>query len=431
MLGDLGISAWAPNSKSWLGRKHGPSSLPRGIYFVLTARGSLYLLDIYARNAVVGIPRAGDENAHRDIWARQTNRRAGCAAGFGGSRFARIARAGVAYFRCLGIDAPLLPELDQTEFEVPGVSTGDLGEAKGLRPSRPDIVMFLRSALARHRYEIFAVFVTAAIDLSWNYRAGLHFTGFVRPAVTVGLMLLLFFFYSALRPRAKIAEWAIYAALWITFTVLGAIQTYLAASVARPLMDALFVRYDSQFGFDWVAWVEFVRSHSILNMLLHVAYGSLMPQIIASIILFPLVGATGRNRELLLTAILALSLTAELSALMPALGPLVHFGYGALDRSETAYVAQVLSLRQDAAPTFSLRHMEGIVSFPSFHTVLALLFIYTHRGIRWSFPVFALLNGLMLISIPSEGGHYLSDMVGGTAVAILSIAAVRAAIKPR
>ena len=72
--------------------------------------------------------------------------------------------------------------------------------------------------------------------------------------------------------------------------------------------------------------------------------------------------------------------------------------------------------------------MEGIVRFPSFHTALAVIFTYAHRGIRWSFPPVAALNGVMLRSIPSEGGHYLVDMIAGGAVALVAIGLVRAVL---
>ena len=41
------------------------------------------------------------------------------------------------------------------------------------------------------------------------------------------------------------------------------------------------------------------------------------------------------------------------------------------------------------------------------------------------------MNALMLIAIPLEGHHYLTDMIAGAGVAALSIAIVRAAARPR
>ncbi len=71
-----------------------------------------------------------------------------------------------------------------------------------------------------------------------------------------------------------------------------------------------------------------------------------------------------------------------------------------------------------------LARLQGVVTFPSYHTVLAILFAYAHRG-RWSFPIFLLINCLMIASIPSEGGHYLSDVLAGAGLAVVAIAAAR------
>jgi hypothetical protein len=270
------------------------------------------------------------------------------------------------------------------------------------------------------------LFVLAATDLAWNTHAGLRFTGWSGPATGAGLLMLVSLVYAALARSAQIAECTSYAAMWVVFSVFAGIQTYLGATMDRPLMDDAFIRFDHLLGLDWISWIRFVRAHPVLNGVLRAAYNSLMAQIIGSIMLFALARVARRNQELLLSAIVALFATTMLSALLPALGPWVHFGYGAFDRSDTTYVAHVLALRHGNAPAFAIHEIQGIDCFPSFHTVLAVLFVYAHRGIRCSFPAVFILNGLMLFAIPSEGGHYFSDMVGGAAVAILAIVLVRA-----
>src|SRR4028119_1838731 len=60
----------------------------------------------------------------------------------------------------------------------------------------------------------------------------------------------------------------------------------LAATSAMPLMDDALARFDEAIGFDWVAWVGFVRGHTALNAVLRVAYDSLMVQLFGSIIVY-------------------------------------------------------------------------------------------------------------------------------------------------
>ena len=62
--------------------------------------------------------------------------------------------------------------------------------------------------------------------------------------------------------------------------------------------------------------------------------------------------------------------------------------------------------------------------------MLAVLLTYAHRRSRLLVPI-ALVNGIMLFSIPSYGGHYLIDIIAGAAVALLAIAATAAVHGPR
>jgi membrane-associated phospholipid phosphatase len=55
-----------------------------------------------------------------------------------------------------------------------------------------------------------------------------------------------------------------------------------------------------------------------------------------------------------------------------------------------------------------------------------VLLTYAHRGGALLFPV-AALNAVMLVSIPSEGGHYLIDVLAGVATAVFAIVAIRGA----
>ena len=53
--------------------------------------------------------------------------------------------------------------------------------------------------------------------------------------------------------------------------------------------------------------------------------------------------------------------------------------------------------------------------------VVAMLFAYAMRHVRRLFPIFIVLNTLMVISTPSHGGHYVVDVVAGVAVGVLAV----------
>ena len=70
--------------------------------------------------------------------------------------------------------------------------------------------------------------------------------------------------------------------------------------------------------------------------------------------------------------------------------------------------------------------MQGIITMPSYHTVLAVLFTYAFRRTGLVGYGIATLNLVMLLSIPPIGGHYLVDVLAGGALALGAIAVQRA-----
>ncbi len=273
----------------------------------------------------------------------------------------------------------------------------------------------MATALTDYRSVPAVIVLYAALDWMGHISLGLTFTGWLRPMLAIGLLCLSGLFYAVLRPCKPLAEAAFYAAFWIAFVVLGAILTYFAtaAGAQLPLMDTMCATFDAALQFDWIAWAKLVRSNPALNLLLWGAYFSLLPQIVGSILLFAMARVNGRNEEFLLNAAVALLLTSLISALVPALG------------RNAVFAAEVQVVRQGTVALFVLDQMQGVISFPSYHTVLALLCVYAHRGLRWSFPPVALLNCVMLVAIPSEGGHYLADMIAGAMVTLVSVVIVR------
>ncbi len=262
--------------------------------------------------------------------------------------------------------------------------------------------------------------IFAAVAWSWAELVGLLFTGW--PTITIGASALgcIGLFYGLTGRSVRVADAAHYLGLWVAFSVTGAVFTYLAAALRLPLYDTAFTSMDAALGFDWPSWTRLVDAHPLMKGLLTVAYASLWPQTVGSILYFAYTGRRDRNADLFWTALASLAITSLVWAIFPALGPFVH-----VQHREPDYARAVLALRDGTVSTLSLQAIEGVVVMPSFHTALSVAYVYAHRPPARSFIVAVIVNVLMLLSIPSEGGHYLVDMVGGFAVAILSIVLVK------
>jgi membrane-associated phospholipid phosphatase len=79
-------------------------------------------------------------------------------------------------------------------------------------------------------------------------------------------------------------------------------------------------------------------------------------------------------------------------------------------------------LRAGTFRSIPLDNLEGLITFPSFHTAGAIMFIWALRKVpyvRW--PAIA-LNAALIAATPIDGAHYFIDLVGGAVVAFAAIA---------
>ena len=269
---------------------------------------------------------------------------------------------------------------------------------------------------------ILALVFLVILEVGWCFLSGYKFAGFSLALSAVVMMGAISFVYARTGRSRAFAQMAYFAALWIAFTVLGSIFTYLMASLRFPLLDDYFVKSDAAIGFNWLRWYRFLAEYQFVNFILGIAYGSPVLQLVVSIFYFSHTGQRERNTELWWIALISLVLTGVLSGIFPALGA---FQYFKEDLSRAIHLPHLLALRDGSVKIFSLQEMQGIITFPSYHTVIAILFPYAYRGKGVLFFLFSMLNILMLLSTPTFGGHYLLDMVSGAVVAGLAIYFVR------
>lgn len=245
--------------------------------------------------------------------------------------------------------------------------------------------------------------------------------GLVRLALAIFVLLVLAVIYSRLRPRERLADLAQTGVQLLLLFAAAGVLSYTLTVTALPLQDDLFARGDALLGFDWLTWFRAIAAQPLLRGILHLAYITATPQLVAIAIYLALTGQGARNAELIWTVAISLIVIIPLSALLPGAGAFVRYDVMAL--VDAPFVPEFAMLRQGALTTIDLNQLQGVITFPSFHTTLAILYPYVVRGSRRVFVACALLNLMMLLSIPSEGGHYLVDVIAGALVAVVAIGA--------
>src|SRR5690349_7362421 len=248
------------------------------------------------------------------------------------------------------------------------------------------------------------------------------------PAGTALLLLLGAYFYRTYRTDLKLASTLESTAQLVVFAAVAAPLSYLAASTALPLQDAVFDAMDHALGFDWKELFAFMNRSPGFLVFMRVIYLSLTVQMTAVVLLLGLTGRLPWLRVYMLAFIFAAVLTIALSALLPAEGVWLHYGLkadpGAMPVSHTSRPV-FLGLRDGSFRLLVALGAEGIITFPSLHAALAVLLIAAF----WPLPIArwlsAAVNALMLAATPIDGSHYLVDVLAGTVIAILCIVAAR------
>ncbi|WP_374332123.1 phosphatase PAP2 family protein [Aestuariivirga sp.] len=197
--------------------------------------------------------------------------------------------------------------------------------------------------------------------------------------------------------------------------------SHLAMTLGRPLADSSLAAWDSAIGFDWNDYARVVASQRWSRAVLFIAYSLLIGPALG-IILGVAVwrGRHDRVDELAFLALASGFICVAIAGLLPAISAwnsIATPGVRALVGPQPqAWLAQVMALRGSNPVSLDFGTMEGIATFPSFHTCLALIILWCSRGSWVGFLPGCGVGLAILAATPVYGGHYGVDVMGGAAV---------------
>lgn len=265
-----------------------------------------------------------------------------------------------------------------------------------------------------------ALAVIALVDAIWAWRSGFHiivtFGDFALPAGIVALAVAFHLFR-----QGKAALMTEYLALTLSMALAFTVLAYLCLAASGPLADAQLLAADRALGFDWLAGFHFLERHPLLFWVMERLYVSLDFQALYLCLFLGLLGREGALREVFWIVFVAALMTDVTAIAMPAYGPFAVFGLSA----HGGFLPDMMRVKSGHHLDFALAKMTGVISFPSFHTVMALAYAYAMRKTGLVGYLIAAVNFAMLFSIPFFGGHYLVDMIAGAAVVVLAAAIVK------
>ncbi len=238
-------------------------------------------------------------------------------------------------------------------------------------------------------------------------------------------------FYRSSGRSERISMTLMATGLLVLFTIVLSIFGYLLLPLWREPIDPFLVQIDTWFGYSWPNIVEYSGRHPFFNELTRYAYLSSIPQMA---ILFIILGFAGKQKEL---HVFILSITASglvtlgFWALFPAFGTSVLYDIsGTIEQTArplvgSSYGAELLRLGAEGPKFISPKDMGGLVAFPSYHTIMAILAMYSARTTRRLFPILVVINLFVLPGVLIHGGHHLIDVFGGILTACCTIYVTR------
>jgi hypothetical protein len=253
---------------------------------------------------------------------------------------------------------------------------------------------------------------------------------------TFAALAVALYYFTLVQPRPTLAV-AIAAWLAIFLGLRFAAEDGYAVHFAGrnfSLIDPWLAACDRALGFDWLAMLNWLDRHPWLSLWLKLAYEQCGLLTFVTVVLL---AATGRHQRLLTLIganLLALMTVHAVAFFAPAIGAYGHYGLSPAFHPDIALssgadtVHHVLALRDSVDLAIPAERL-GLVTFPSYHAVLATQFawaLWAIPRVRWYAAGF---TGSVLVATVPHGSHYLIDVIAGIGVAAVTLWIVHAATR--
>jgi membrane-associated phospholipid phosphatase len=185
-----------------------------------------------------------------------------------------------------------------------------------------------------------------------------------------------------------------------------------------PTIDKNLLHLDQLIGFNSIALIQWTAAHPPIKKLFELVYEFLDVEMFLVPLLLPWFFAKKRVYELLITMLVVFLLGTSIYYFFPTAAPtsVLHSSY--FLPAEYATSTKFYQIHHYLPVTTG---DGGMIAFPSFHVVWAIILSYSLRGKIWLFCSFAIINVIVILSTLFLGWHYLIDVIAGILLATVVI----------
>lgn len=262
---------------------------------------------------------------------------------------------------------------------------------------------------------VLAVLITIVLQRDVNWPPFL--AGF---AGTIGLAAIGAYVRQT-KGAPRIALALVGTAIFSAFTAVSAVFIFALFPLSNSLIDPMLIQVDALLGYHWPSLVAWLATVPRIAAALGYVYHSSLAQMLVTILILAALSREAALHRFLLAGIISLVLAVAIWWIVPSVGPSAFQQIPESDRLATglyfspAYGEYLLHLVNTGPGRISPEVVTGVVAFPSYHMVMALLVVWYTRGTLAFWPA-CLINAAMVPATLSHGGHHLVDLVGGVLV---------------
>jgi PAP2 superfamily len=226
-------------------------------------------------------------------------------------------------------------------------------------------------------------------------------------------------YIRAAKNAPRIAHAAIGFGVFMAFSGLIAILIFSLFPFANPAIDTQLMAIDARLGYVWPDFVTALSRWPLFGIALGHVYNSAVPQIAITIMLLAALNRGTDLHRFLFIGILAMAITVPIWVIWPSLGPSAYVTVPTDVQARIGLVfgaeqgAHLLALGRDGLAVITPDAVNGVIAFPSFHMVMALMVAWFCRTTPARWPALA-LNAAMVPATLSHGAHHLVDLMAAT-----------------
>jgi hypothetical protein len=268
-----------------------------------------------------------------------------------------------------------------------------------------------------------------AVDLVWAFIGNFHID--VAAYALLGLMSLALLagglYYQNRRAEPELAAMLMGASFLCLFSAAASVLNYFLLTLHGPRIDDILLAADLAMGFDWYRMMVAMAQHPLLNEIFFRIYNMVLPEIALVMVALAWSGQVEKVYRYCLALGLGALIAIAVWAIVPSLGAKSLYTLppevtSRLTLSVTCdYGKALVALFQNGPGFITPSDLRGLIAFPSYHGVLALIMAWYGWHLRWLRWPLLLLNAVIIICSPIQGGHHMVDLLGSFPVAALSI----------